>query len=68
MDFTFEELLTEIAQGLSVCNQELAYKKEQLQEVKKFDIGKMMKITQECAEINVRRDKLIEDFIELMLS
>lgn len=63
----FEQLLIEIAQGLSVCNQELDFKKEQLSKVKKFNLSEMMKITQECGEINFRRDKLIEDFIEIML-
>lgn len=66
----FEQLLIEIAQGLSVCNQELECKKEELSDLKKFGtfgISKMMKITEECSEINQRRDKLIEDFIEIML-
>ena len=64
---TYEELLVEIAQGLSACNQELEYKKEEFKDVKKFGISKMMKITQECAEINERKEKLIKDFICLML-
>lgn len=64
----FEQILIEIAQGLSVCNQELVEKGKEIKSIRKMDMFNMMKITKECGEINERRDKLIEDFIKLILN